>query len=149
VPFFAFALGAGMNFATFFNPQVVVGGLVLGVMTVVFTGAAGMFWFWVFREKSMIAPVAEASTAGNAVGTPAAIAAAAAVAAAAGMMSAEEALAYKEIASIAALQISISTLSTAIMCPIAVILIDKWQRRRGIDGKLETNELSTDRAVTS
>jgi 2-keto-3-deoxygluconate permease len=108
-----------------------------------------MFWFWVFREKSMIAPVAEASTAGNAVGTPAAIAAAAAVAAAAGMMSAEEALAYKEIASIAALQISISTLSTAIMCPIAVILIDKWQRRRGIDGKLETNELSTDRAVTS
>ena len=69
VPFFAFALGAGMNFATFFNPQVVAGGLVLGVMTVVLTGAAGMFWFWVFREKSLIAPVAEASTAGNAVGT--------------------------------------------------------------------------------
>lgn len=142
VPFFAFALGAGMNFATFFNPQVVAGGLVLGEMTVVLTGAAGMFWFWVFREKSLIAPVAEASTAGNAVGTPAAIAAAAAVAAGAGMMSAAEAQAYKDIASIAALQVSISTLSTAIMCPIAVILIDKWQRRRGIDGKMESIEIA-------
>jgi hypothetical protein len=27
------------------------------------------------------------------------------------------------------------------MCPIAVILVDKWQRRRGIDGKLETAEI--------
>ena len=78
----------------------------------------------------------------QAVGTPAAIAAAAAVAAGAGMMSAAEAQAYKDIASIAALQVSISTLSTAIMCPIAVILIDKWQRSRGIDGKLESIEIA-------
>lgn len=140
VPFFAFALGAGMNFATFFNPQVIGAGLALGVMTVLLTGGAGMFWFWVFREKSLIAPVAEASTAGNAVGTPAAIAAAAMVAAGSGMMSAAEAQAYKDIASIATLQISISTLSTAIMCPFAVILIDKWQRLRGIDGKLKSVE---------
>jgi 2-keto-3-deoxygluconate permease len=130
-----------MNLGAFFNPQVVVAGLALGVMTVVLTGATGHFWFRVFGEKSVIAPWAEASTAGNAVGTPAAIAAAAAVAAGSGMMSAAEAQAYKDIASIAALQISISTLSTAIMCPFAVILIDKWQRSRGIDGKLETYEI--------
>lgn len=141
VPFFAFALGAGMNLGTFFNPTVVVAGLTLGVMTVILTGGIGMFWFWVFREQSQIAPVAEASTAGNAVGTPAAIAAAAAVAAGSGMMSAAEAQQYKDIAGIAALQISISTLSTAIMCPIAVILVDKWQRRRGIDAKLESFEI--------
>jgi 2-keto-3-deoxygluconate permease len=84
--------------------------------------------------------VAEASTAGNAVGTPAAIAAAAAVAAGSGMMSAAEAQAYRDIAPIAALQISISTLSTAILCPIAVIFFDKWQKSRGIDGRLESAE---------
>lgn len=143
VPFFAFALGAGMNFATFLNPSVVAGGLALGVMTVVFTGVTAHFWFWVFREKSYIGAWAEASTAGNAVGTPAAIAAAAAVAAAAGGMSAAEAKAFQDIAGIATLQISISTLSTAIMCPLAVILIDKWQRRRGIDGKAESGEQGT------
>lgn len=147
VPFFAFALGAGMNLATFFNPQVVVAGLALGVMTVLLTGGIGMFWFWVFREKSYIAPWAEASTAGNAVGTPAAIAAAAAVAAGSGMMSVAEAQAYKDLVSIASLQISISTLSTAIMCPFAVILVDKWQRRRGIDGKLESFEINGVRAM--
>jgi 2-keto-3-deoxygluconate permease len=141
VPFFAFALGAGMNLATFFNPTVVVAGLALGVMTVLLTGATGHFWFWLFREKSYIAPWSEASTAGNAVGTPAAIMAAAAVAAGSGMMSAAEAKQYADIAGISALQISISTLSTAIMCPIAVIIVDKWQKRRGIDGKLETFEI--------
>ncbi len=142
VPFFAFALGAGMNFATFLNPSVLAGGLALGIMTVLLTGAAGHFWYWVFREKSVIGPWAEASTAGNAVGTPAAIAAAAAVAAGTGAMSAAEAQAYKDIAAIATLQISISTLSTAIMCPFAVILIDKWQRARGVDGKSESIEQS-------
>ena len=140
VPFFAFALGAGMNFATFFNPKVVAAGLTLGIMTTVLTGLAGIFWFWVFREKSQIAPVAEASTAGNAVGTPAAIAAAAAVAVGAGMMTAAEAQAYKDIVEIATLQVSISTLTTAILCPIAVILMDKWQKSRGIDGRDEPAE---------
>ena len=97
IPFFAFALGAGMNFATFFNPKVVVAGVTLGLMTVVLTGLTGIIVFKLFREKSQIAPVAEASTAGNAVGTPAAIAAAASVAAGAGMMSPAEAQAYKNL----------------------------------------------------
>jgi 2-keto-3-deoxygluconate permease len=141
IPFMAFSLGTGMNLATFFNPTVVVAGLAMGVMTVILTGAAGQFWFWLFREKSQIAPWAEASTAGNAVGTPAAIAAAATVAAASGMMSAAEAKAFQDIAGIASLQISISTMSTAIMCPIAVILVDKWQRSRGINGNLENDEI--------
>lgn len=142
VPFFAFALGAGMNFANFFNPQVVVAGLTLGFMTTVLTGLMGILSFKIFREKSQIAPVAEASTAGNAVGTPAAIAAAAAVAAGSGMMSPAEAQAYKNIVELATVQVSLSTLTTAILCPIAVILMDKWQRSRGIDGKLESNAIT-------
>ena len=137
IPFFAFALGAGMNFATFFNPKVVVAGVTLGLMTVVLTGLTGILVFKLFREKSQIAPVAEASTAGNAVGTPAAIAAAASVAAGAGMMSPAEAQAYKNLVEIATLQVSLSTLTTAILCPFAVIMMDKWQKSRGIDAKAE------------
>ena len=48
IPFFAFALGAGMNFATFFNPKVVVAGVALGLMTVVLTGLTGILVFKLF-----------------------------------------------------------------------------------------------------
>jgi 2-keto-3-deoxygluconate permease len=148
VPFFAFALGAGMNFANFFNPSVVAAGLTLGILTTVLTGTTGMLVFKLFREKSQIAPWAEASTAGNAVGTPAAIAAAAAVAASSGMMSQAEAASYAEIANLATAQISIAVLTTAVLCPIAVILIDKYQRRKGIDGTLENDIVETKKQGT-
>ncbi|WP_347550043.1 2-keto-3-deoxygluconate permease [Pseudalkalibacillus hwajinpoensis] len=140
VPFFAFALGAGMNLASFFNPDVVAAGLTIGILTTVLTGGAGILIFKLFKEKSYIAPVSEASTAGNAAATPAAIAAAAAVAAGSGMMSASEAASFEAIAAVATAQISIATLTTAILCPIAVILVDRYQRSKGIDGKLETNK---------
>lgn len=137
VPFFAFALGANMNLAVFFNPEVVGAGLLLGVMTTILTGGVGILVFRLFREPSVIAPVSEATTAGNAAGTPAAIAAAAAVAANSGMMSAAEAQSYHDLVNIATSQISIATLTTAILGPIAVMLVDRWQKRRGIDGTLE------------
>lgn len=137
VPFFAFALGAGMNLANFFNPSVVAAGLTIGVLTTVLTGGMGILVFKLFKEKSYIAPVAEASTAGNAAATPAAIAAAAGVAASSGMMSAAEASAFQNIAAIATAQISIATLTTAILCPVAVILIDNYQQKKGINGKRE------------
>jgi 2-keto-3-deoxygluconate permease len=140
VPFFAFALGAGMNFASFFNPSVVAAGLTIGILTTVLTGLTGILVFKLFKEKSFIAPVAEASTAGNAAATPAAIAAAAAVAAGSGMMSKAEAAGYESIAALATAQISISVLTTAILCPIAVILVDKYQKRKGIDGRMEIVE---------
>ncbi|WP_303856216.1 2-keto-3-deoxygluconate permease [Salinicola salarius] len=137
VPFFAFALGANMNLAAFFNPEVVGAGLLLGVMTTVLTGGVGILVFRLFRESSVIAPVSEATTAGNAAGTPAAIAAAAAVAANSGMMSAAEAQSYHDLVNIATSQISIATLTTAILGPIAVMLVDRWQKKRGIDGTRE------------
>ena len=58
------------------------------------------------------------------------------------MMSAAEAQAYKDLVQLATIQVSLSTLTTAILCPIAVIMMDKWQRRRGIDGKIESVETS-------
>ncbi|MFB7640195.1 2-keto-3-deoxygluconate permease [Peribacillus butanolivorans] len=137
VPFFAFCLGAGMNFMSFFNAEAVWGGLVLGFATVIFTALTGVLVYRIFGEKSTIGPVAEASTAGNAVGTPAAIAAAASVAAGAGLMSLDEAQSFQQIANLATIQISISTITTSILCPIAVIFWDKFQRSKGIDGRLE------------
>ncbi|THE11607.1 2-keto-3-deoxygluconate permease [Bacillus timonensis] len=137
IPFFAFALGAGMNLASFFNPQVVGAGLVLALMTVIFSGFAMVLTFKIFREKSYIAPMAEASTAGNAVATPAAIAAAATVASGAGLMTAAEAEVYQGLVAVASAQISISTITTALLVPVAVILVDNYQRKRGIEGKEE------------
>jgi 2-keto-3-deoxygluconate permease len=140
IPFFAFALGAGMNLASFFNPEVVGAGVVLALMTVLFSGGTMALTFKLFREKSIIAPWAEASTAGNAVATPAAIAAAATVASGSGLMSAADAEVYHGLVAIASAQISISTITTAFLVPIAVILADKYQKRRGIDGKVEFHD---------
>lgn len=141
IPFFAFALGANMNLKNFLNSEVVGAGILLAIMTVVISGGFMVVAFKIFREKSYIAPWAEASTAGNAVATPAAIAAAATVAGGTGLMSVAEAQVYQDIAAIATAQISVATISTAVLVPIAVILADKYQRRRGVDGTLEDDEL--------
>ncbi|MDM5340263.1 2-keto-3-deoxygluconate permease [Fictibacillus enclensis] len=137
IPFFAFALGTGMNLSNFFNPEVVGAGLVLALMTVIFTGGMGAFIFKLFREKSKIAPWAEASTAGNAAATPAAIAAAATVASGSGLMTASQAQVYQDLVAVATAQISISTITTALLCPVAVILVNNYQTKRGINGKVE------------
>ena len=137
IPFFAFALGAGMNFLNFLKPEAVGGGLLLGLMTVTLSAASGILVLKLLGERSQICAVAEASTAGNAAATPAAIAAAALLAREAGMMSAEVAQHYQDIMNRATVQISISTLSTALLCPAAVILWDRYQRSKGIDGRLD------------
>ncbi|MBM7632309.1 2-keto-3-deoxygluconate permease [Geomicrobium sediminis] len=139
VPFFAFALGAGMNLALFFNPEVVGAGILLGVLTTVVTGFAGMLIFKLFKERSYIAPWAEASTAGNATATPMAIAAAASSSGAA--MSASQVQAYQDLVPLATAQISLAVIVTALLCPVAVIIVDRWQRKRGIDGRLEDDEM--------
>ncbi|MFM2090114.1 MAG: hypothetical protein RLZZ127_603 [Planctomycetota bacterium] len=132
IPFFAFALGANMNFATFLNPAVAAGGILLGVMTTVLTGFGMWLVFTLFRIRSRIAAFAEASVAGNATATPAAIAAAAAAAGSA------DAAQYQALVGTATAQISIAVITTALLCPIAVVLVDRWQRARGIEGAQES-----------
>lgn len=56
VPFFAFSLGAGMDFATFLKIEVLLGGLALGFMTTVLTGSTGILVFKLFREKAILPP---------------------------------------------------------------------------------------------
>ena len=131
VPFFAFALGAGMNLAVFFPWQYLLGGVALGLMTLVLSGGAMWLALGLFGFHSRLTAFAEASAAGNATATPAAIAAAAAAA------GSPNAAAYREITGIATAQISIAVISTALLCPVAVMLADRWQRARGIDGTAE------------
>lgn len=143
IPFFAFALGTLMNFSVFLNMDVLAGGLALGLATTLLTGGFGALMLKVFREKSVIAGVAEGSTAGNATATPAAVAVAATAAFYAGKMPAEMYEQYLAVVKTATAQVSISTLSTCIFCPIAVMLWDRRQKRRGIDGRLDEEEQTT------
>lgn len=131
IPFFAFALGANMNLAVFTQLELLSGGLLLGLMTVFVSG--GIMWLAlaVFGFRSRIAAFAEASTAGNAAATPAAIAGAAA---AAGSPNAE---AFQNLVGTATAQISIAVIISALLCPLAVMLLDRWQRSRQIDGREE------------
>jgi 2-keto-3-deoxygluconate permease len=137
IPFFAFALGANMNFAVFLNIQVLAGGVMLSLLTVALTLVGCAVVFRLFRERSLIAPAAECSTAGNAVLTPPAVAMAAAAAGAAGMMTQAEVEAYRSVVETATCQISIAVLLTAVLCPMVVYLTDCYQRRFGIDGRRE------------
>ena len=56
-------------------------------------------------------------------------------------MTAAEAQIYQDLVAIATAQISVATISTAELVPFSVILADKYQRKRGIDGTLEDDEL--------
>ena len=116
IPFFAFALGAGMNFGDIIKAG--GPGVLLGVMTVVLTGLGGYIVLKIFGEKNAIAGVAEGSTAGNAVGTPAAIA----------LVDPS----MQGLVAIATAQVAASTITTALLCPLLVVLMSKYQESRGI-----------------
>jgi 2-keto-3-deoxygluconate permease len=142
IPFFAFALGTTMDLSVFGRMDVLAGGLALGLMTTILTGLAGVLGLRISGERSQIAGMSEASTAGNAVATPKAIMLAALAAVEGGKWSAAQAGVFVDEAFVgrASAQISISTLSTALLCPLAVILWDRYQRSRGIDGRLEDDQ---------
>jgi len=127
IPFFAFALGTTMNFSAFLNPEVLAGGLFLGVATVLLTGSASFLVLRLCGERDPVAGLAEASTAGNAVQTPLAVSLAALASAGLGRMDPERAALYESIVPAATAQISISTLVTAILCPLLVLW---WVKRR-------------------
>jgi len=130
IPFFAFALGTTMNFWTFLDLEVLVGGLFLGVATVVLTGTVSTWVLSLLGEKRTIAGYAEASTAGNAVQTPLAIALAAGGGVAAEGVMTARAEAYQQLVPIATAQISIAVMTTALLCPLAVM----WWNSRLVAG---------------
>ena len=111
IPFFAFSLGAGINF----KMLIIAGasGLLLGVMTTFLGG-----FFNILADKmtggSGIAGAAASSTAGNAIATPSAVALADP--------------GFAALSAIATPQIAASTITTAILTPILTAYIAKRKK---------------------
>ncbi|QKS72629.1 2-keto-3-deoxygluconate permease [Paenalkalicoccus suaedae] len=114
IPFFAFALGMGINFNAIIEGG--LGGVALGIMTVFFTGTAAYLVFKALKWNPIVG-VAEGSTAGNAVATPAAIAAANA--------------SFAGVAGLATVQVAASVVTTAILLPIYVAFLVKRLEKKG------------------
>jgi 2-keto-3-deoxygluconate permease len=141
IPFFAFPLGASIDFATILTAG--PPGVLLGVMTVVISGfgAIALLYLWYVirrrprRQRNVISGAAEASTAGNAVATPAAVALADPT--------------YQAVEAAATAQVAASVVTTAILTPLFVILVYRWQMSRGIDPKREFEELVERRSAPS
>lgn len=149
IPFFAFALGTTMNLATFANPNLVAGGVVLGVATTLLTGFAGMLVLRIFRERSVIAGMAEGSTAGNAAQTPFAIVTATTPPAttAPALATAAAASPFAAIQADATAQIAIACVTTALLCPAAVMLLARYQAAKGINAHAEPGDPPTPEAA--
>lgn len=112
IPFFAFALGAGIDFGTLIKAG--LPGVFLGLMTT-FVGGA----FNILADRSTggsgIAGAAASSTAGNAVATPAAVALADPT--------------LKAVAAVAAPQVAASTVTTAVLTPILTTFVVRRVRK--------------------
>ncbi len=114
IPFFAFALGMGINFTAIVEGG--LSGILLGVITVVLTGGSGyLVYKWIGWNP--IVGAAEGTTAGNAVATPAAIVAANA--------------AFAPVAELATVQIAASVVTTAILLPIVIGFLAKRLEKKG------------------
>lgn len=145
IPFAAFALGAGIDFTVLVSSGAI--GIVLGLATVVFSGGAAVLALYVWHRvrrhpkptQNVIAGVCEASTAGNAIATPLAVA------------SIDPTLMMFQEAATA--QVAAAVVTTAFTAPFLVAYISNWQRRRGItpeneDAYYETGEVAAVPAET-
>ena len=112
IPFFAFALGTGINFEMLLLAG--LSGILLGIMTTVIGG-----FFTITADRltggSGIAGAAASSTAGNAIATPAAVALADP--------------GFAALSSIAAPQIAASTITTAILTPVLTAFVARRNKR--------------------
>lgn len=114
IPFFAFPLGAGLSFGQLFEAG--IPGIILGVSSVVFSGIAGYYTFKLIRAENPQVGAAIGTTAGNAVGTPAALAAV------------DSSLVG--IAGIATAQIAAAIIVTAILCPVLVNFVNNREKKK-------------------
>jgi len=114
IPFFAFPLGAALNFGQLF--QAGLSGIILGLFVVIFTGVAGYLTFKLLKADYPEVGAAIGTTAGNAVGTPAAVAAI------------DSSLA--PIAGEATAQIAAAIIVTAILTPLLVEFFAKREENK-------------------
>ena len=114
IPFFAFALGMGIDFGKIIEGG--AAGIMLGIITVLITGGAGYLTFKGLKWNPMVG-ASEGSTAGNAVATPAAIAVASP--------------AFAANMELATVQVAASVVTTAILLPIFVGFLAKRLVKKG------------------
>jgi 2-keto-3-deoxygluconate permease len=129
LPFALFAIGAGIDLGVFATAGAV--GFLLGIMTVVLSGglAMGALYLWhVVRRhpkptRNVIGGACEATTAGNAIATPAAVALADP--------------GYASVQAVATTQVASAVVVTAVLIPFVVVAVSKWQQRRGVSPEAE------------
>lgn len=129
IPFLGFLVGSSIDFRVLFTSG--LQGIILGVATVVLSGAAGMgalYLYHVLRRhpantRSIVGGMAEGTVAGNAIATPAAIA----------LVDPS----FVGIVDVATAQIAAAVVTTTLLVPFTTSIVAKWQNRRGVDPALE------------
>ncbi len=122
IPFFSFALGAGLHFGDILSAG--LPGILLGLLSLLVTGLgcylAYRFLIPASGKRGNAVGAALGTTAGNAAGTPAAIAAVDP--------------AWAPFAAVATVQVGAAIVITAILCPLLVDALARWERKRAVGG---------------
>lgn len=124
IPFFAFPLGASLTLTSIVEAG--PSGILLGIASTVLTGLAGYLVYKLLRFKHPQVGAAIGTTAGNAASTPAAVAAA-------GVVS-------TTVSDAATVQVSAAIITTAILCPVLVTMLNKYERKRHPENYLAESE---------
>lgn len=140
IPFLGFVVGRGIDFSMLLHAG--MQGILLGVSTVIISGLfAILFLQMVFiitrrprATRNVISGAAEASVAGNAVATPAAVA----------LLDPT----YQSIVPIATSQVAGAVIVTALLVPMLVVAVSKWQKSRGISPQAEEEWIISGRTRT-
>lgn len=114
IPFFAFPLGAALNFGQIIEAG--GSGILLGLICTFISGGAGYIAMKLIKSDHPQVGAAIGTTAGNAVATPAALTAA------------DPALAT--MAGVATAQVAAAIIVTAIVCPLFVNFLDKYEKKK-------------------
>ncbi|HHV96562.1 MAG TPA: 2-keto-3-deoxygluconate permease [Clostridiaceae bacterium] len=114
IPFFAFPLGAALNFGQLI--QAGIPGIILGVACTLLTGFGGYWTLKLLKAKNPHVGAAIGTTAGNAAATPAAIA--------------EVDPSLADIAPLATVQIAAAIIVTAILCPMLVNYLARKEKAK-------------------
>lgn len=122
IPFFAFPLGAALNFGQII--QAGLPGILLGVICTLVTGLGGYYAYKAIKSKNPQVGAAIGTTAGNAVATPAALAVVDPT--------------LVGIAAVATVQIAAAIIVTAILCPLLVNYLDKREKAKAAVKETQT-----------
>lgn len=114
IPFFAFALGTGIKWTQIIEAG--LPGIVLGLAVTVITGLGGYLVLKLMKAKNPAVGAAVGTTAGNAVGTPEALALADPT--------------LSAVVAVSTVQIAAAILVTAICCPLLVNALDKREKAK-------------------